>query len=635
IVNYSLEGKQQDQTGALKYSRGEAYKLAAQWLDKLGADVKASLQYLDDPLEYGFYGGGTVYRFHWDRMEQGYPVSNQGLDIVINATNGNLQSYYRNWGSTLQAKLPEAILEQSKADAAYQEQLPLLLQYQRFTKPGTEASEIRLVYRPLTGWFPSVGMDGKLLDNAGQPLDVGTLPKTQLVPAADKPYQKPAQLLTADEALAVALAVSGRKDQPNNVNCNEYGKETKTRTCEYSWNDQEKQSYYSVQVDLVTGLVVNLSGWDRSMDRSYMEKFVPKVNKEQAYQMGVDFIRQFRPDLAGTALGTVYEEKGYEGQIVNYRMQFQYTHEYVPIADRAATVQVDARTGTIRYFWSEASTEEKVEYPAVEGLITTEKAIASFLTHKGLELRWVTFYDYEPYLKESETAKEPETKLVWVPRTILPVEFIEAKTAALLDFRGRDVVELAKRPSDIDGHFAQREIELLWARGVFELTDGKFNPNEVATAADLARWLVLVRGLQPYLSYDYAMSFGGKGAAAENFQRSAEAPYLGAALQAGILLPEDFPTDADPAEPISRELFALWSIRAMGYAEIAKMENRIEMSFQDKATIGARYANAVALLDGLNVLQAEAFRPQAKITRAEAAQILFAVAARARMYPVW
>lgn len=206
---------------------------------------------------------------------------------------------------------------------------------------------------------------------------------------------------------------------------------------------------------------------------------------------------------------------------------------------------------------------------------------------------------------------------------------IDARTGALLDQRGRDLLDAAKRPADIAGHFAEREIELLWSQGILEVSDGQFNPDQAATAGDIARWLVMVRGMSPYGGYDFG--FGGERMASA-VAASPSGPYLGAALQAGIILPDELGPDTKPEAAVSRELLALWTARTMGYSAIAQMPNRIDMPFTDRAAIGAKCANAVALLYGLGVLKGDAatsFEPQRAATRGEAAKFLFAVASSA------
>lgn len=631
------------QSQELNYSRSEAYKLAADWIGKLAGDRRKDLRYNDDPLQYGFYGGGSSFTFHWDRMEQGYPVQYDGYDITIDARTGELLNFSQNWRSTAAFKLPESLLSQEKAYAAYTDQLPMQLQYQRYQKPGTDKGEWHLVYRPTTGW-PMVSMEGKLLDYQGQLIDFSKLGSTKLVPAADKAYVKPAKPLTPAEALAVAKAVTGRTDEPANLDCHEYGEaDTKVRGCSFNWYKEGDESSQDVQINVETGLVTNMGNWSR-MEPSNDAK--PVITEEQARAMVVEFIRKYRPDLAGKVLLSPPMQRPVDSTmpIRSYYISLQMTHNLVPVAGQAAQFDVNAMTGKIQYFWADGmQMNEKEPLPAQTDLIKATAATEAFLKAKGLELTWVGIMSQEDlkrsyYVPGMDAMANAEMTLVWAPKRNLPVEALDAKTGALYDYNGRDLVQAAIRPVDIDGHPAQREIELLWARGVFDLKDGKFNPDQTVTAGELAQWLVLARGLQPYMSYDYALNFAGRGGVAAKLESSAQAPYFGAALQAGILLPEDFDENTDPSAPVSRELFALWAVRAMGFGDIAKMENRIAMPFADQAKIGAKYANAVAVLHGMKVIKGDAttnYGPQDLLTRGDAAKVLFAVASRGRMYPFY
>lgn len=630
----------------LTYSRSQAFRLAAEWQAKLVPDQKEALRYVDNPLEYGFWGGNAAFQFHWDRMEKGYPVAGDGVDITIDARTGELQSFNLAWRSDLSVSLPKTILSQEKAEAAYQHQLPMQMLYRYYQKPATDKGEWKLVYRPFNTSYPMVNQEGKLIDYSGAPIDFARWSDLKLVPAAEKPYEKPAKPLTHEEALAKALALAGRKDTPNNIDCREEGEEQKRQSCHFSWYDEVKGGTLNIQVDMVSGLVVSYGNWENWATGSELEKPQAKFSAEQAKAIAIEFIRQNRPDLAGKALvapNRDYEEKLRlaAGETVrSYYFQFLMTRDYIPVHGREASVEVDAFTGAVRYFYGYMLEENTKEpFPALEGLIKQSDAIASFLTNQGLELTWVTFNSAEPYPVKGkpEGEAEPVTTLVWSPRRVFGIDMIDARTGVPYDYSGRDLIEAAKRPTDIDGHFAQREIELLWARGIFELKDGKFNPDQTTTAAELARWLVLARGLQPYMAYDFAGNFApmGKGVAAANLSQSTEAAYFGAALQAGILIPEDFTDDADPNAPVSRELYALWVMRALGYGEIAKMESRIEMPYADKAQIGGKYANSAALLYGLKITRGDAggkFSPQRSVNRGEAAQWLFAVASKGYSY---
>jgi|GEM_PF-1455844 len=649
IGNYDRYAEMNEQQAReLNFSRAEAKQKADEWLAKLAPDLKESLRFVDNPLQINYYGPGSVYTFQWDRMEQGYPVAGQGLTLNIDAQNGQLRSYYRSMDSRqLTYTLPESLLAQDKAEQAYREQLNMRLEYRYFYKPGTETGEWKLVYRPRTGWYPAVDQTGKLVGTGGQELKADQFKNRPLVPASDKPYAKPAKPMTREEALALAQAAAGRTDEPTSANYSEYGEEEKSMAWNFGWYTEGEmkmgEENTNVQIDVNTGLVVHFSSWGRYEPLKEDQK--PKFTEEQASTTAIEFVRQNRPDLAGNLL----MEPGYDRmymemeQIREYNFQFIQLKNYIPVGGRYVSVSVDAMTGAVRNFWgSNPADEEKQPFPKAEGLVKPEAVINAFLKHGGLELKWVTGYP-EMTMRYGKPMPDREgkivTQLLWSPKGQLPIESIDAKTGVPLDYSGRDLIEASRRPVDIAGHFAEREIELLWARGLFELKDGKFNPGSAVTVADMARWLTLARGMQPYPMYDFAMGFAGGGegarATATNLAKAAEMPYFGAALNAGIMLPEDFADNTDPAAPVSRELAALWVVRAMGHGEIAGMANRIEMSFTDKASIGAKYANAVAILEGLSVVKGGAdatFQPQRSTSRGEAAKLVFAVASKGRRY---
>ncbi|MDF2631031.1 MAG: S-layer protein [Symbiobacteriaceae bacterium] len=645
IMNYYTNSAATEEA-PLTYTRTEAYKLAAEWLGKLAPELKDGLRFVDNPLAYSYWGANASYSYHWTRMEQGYPVQNQGVDITIDARTGKLQNYSFNWDPEFKAELPKSILDKAQAEAAYRAQLPMRLTYRRYTKPGTDLGEWRLVYKPVTG-YPALSQDGKLIGYNGEPIDFTAMADLKLVPATAKPYVKPAQPLTPDEALAMAYAITGRTEAPTNMNCREYGEEAKEHTCNFDWYSPDSPGGY-LQIDLTTGLLVHMSNWAQYDPIPDPKKYEPKFSVTQAQKIAVEFLQKYRPDLAGKALIQPpseemmirYKEMG--EPIRSYNFQFLMTHEYIPVEGWQVGIEIDANTGDIRYFYgyNEMSANEKEPFPALTDLKKAEAAIDSFLTNQGLELVWQTQMPESYYMGKMPTVdaeKKSVTTLVWAPRAVMGIEAIDAKTGVPYDYEGRDLIEAAKRPTDIDGHYAQREIELLWARRIFDLKDGKFNPEQTISAAEAARWLVMAKGMQPYPMYDFAMSFAGagKGAAAENLSKSEAAAYFGAALQSGILLPEDFAVDADPNAPVTREQYALWTVRALGYGDIAKMEAKIEMPFKDQAAIGAKFANAVALLNGLKISSGDAagnFNPQAMVTRGEAAKILFAVASKSRMY---
>jgi hypothetical protein len=634
VVSYSKWSSTQEQALQLSLTRDEAKKMAEEWLAKLvPAEYRGSLRFIASPLNAGYWGG-TGYGFTWVRDVEGHPLSGDGVRISVDARTGEVSSYSLSWRPQVNLTLPEKRLSQAEAEAAYRKQVPLVLQYMRFTRPGTDDAEWRLVYRPLSDSFPLMNQDGVALSYNGEPVDLAALTKTRAVPAADKPYVKPAKPLEQSEALAVAQAVTGRAGAPNSANYSEYGDEVKRAAWDFSWvsepaaGEKAPRAEQRVRIDAETGLVTEFNNWAEIKPFEKDEQ-VP-VSLEQAQEKAIAFIRAHRPDLAGN-IQLVAEDRGPsikenpDFKPTEYGIRFQLLKNGIPVLGRDIQVSIDARTGEVRNFWSAWYDEKPGEsFPTPEPKVTAEQAMTAFFEQQGIEAAWVAFWSPE---RHEQTAPV----FVWQPTGKLPISAIDAQTGAPLDWSGRNLIEAQRYPSDIKGHYAEREIELLWARGVFDLQDGKFHPNDPVTVDDLARWIVLAGGMRPYVAYDFAKVELAAPRAAALASQSANAAYYGAAFQSGIILPEELEGIGNLYGSVSRELFALWATRAMGYGRIAKMGAQIELPFADKDQIGAKYRNAVAILAGLGIVSGDAnynFHPQQALTRADAAKILFAVSSR-------
>lgn len=635
IVSYSAWNSAQSDSLQLSVTRAEAKVKAEEWLNKLVSESdRKSLRYVESPLTANYWGGAT-YHFNWQYQVKGYPYQ-IGVRITIDARSGEMTDY--NGFTAPQGAdpvLPAKILTEAEAEAAYAQKLPMLLQYQRFMKRGTDESEWRLVYGPTSSGFPRMDQSGTLVGWDGKPLDLESLLKRTPVPASAEPYQKPEKALTQEQALAVAQAITGRKDAPMSSTYGEQGEETKRKSWDFNWtltgDGGKGEGQQSVSIDAETGLVLTYNSWTEDTQPFGKDEEAP-VSLEQAQQKAIAFIQAHRPDLAGNTQMLPADDTKYRGRDEYrpplYYLRFQELKNGIPLADRAFQISVDARTGEIRNFWygwEEGTMSEQLPKPTPS--ITAAQAMNVWMEQQGLEATWTSIWSPEKQTNSAPT-------LLWVPASTLSIRAIDAVTGAPLDDEGRNLIEAQRSPIDIKSHYAEREIELLWARGVFDLQEGKFNPDQAITADELSRWIILARGMRPFVAYDFmkaAEGMGGAGVRAAS--QSINSAYFGAALQSGIILPDELASLGDLQGPVSRELFALWAARAMGYSRLAKMEARIEMAFADKAEIGPKYQNSVAILAGLGIVSAGAdnkFNPAASLTRADAAMILFAVSAEGR-----
>lgn len=606
----------------LTYTMDEAREVAEAWFAKLvPADLQPGLRFVENTLNAGYWGG-TSYRFSWERVEQGYPVDGDGVSVAIDARTGDIIAYSLTWRDGLEFFLPEQILPREQAVDVLRRHLGMRLMYEYITEPGTDEGEWRLVYQPLSG-LPYVDQEGRAIGDDGEP--VKPAPDPVPVDFVQMPCRQPALPLDQETALQIARAAAGRTDPPARVGYSEQKGEPRAAEWSFTWSLDPQGELY-VTVDAQSGVLTYVYSWTAD-EEPLKENEEPPVSRQAAEATALAFLRTHRPDLAGRVqyLPLAEDPLAWPGtRPPTHSFEFEKLAGGIPLVGQRISVEVDVRTGEVRAFWA-ARDPEGEEFPAAEGAVGAEAATDAYLAARGLGLRWVSLWS--PELK-----RNLPPRLLWAPDNRVPVTSVDALTGAPLDYYGRDLIQASRRPSDIAGHPAEREIELLWSRGILDLEDGRFRPEEPATAGELARWIVLAEDLRPYPEAD----FGGMGAGdalARRLAGSAESPYFGAAMREGIILPADFPADFDPDGPVSRELFALWAIRAMGYGRVAAMDRAIEMPFTDAAQIGRRFANAVALLSGFGIVQGDAegrFRPQEPVTRGDAARILYAVTAEPR-----
>ncbi|MFH5183588.1 S-layer homology domain-containing protein [Paenibacillus sp. TAB 01] len=179
------------------------------------------------------------------------------------------------------------------------------------------------------------------------------------------------------------------------------------------------------------------------------------------------------------------------------------------------------------------------------------------------------------------------------------------------------VIRSDKSFADMNGHWAQQEIELLANKRIVEgQPDGQFAPNDSITRAEFAELLVRALGLpeatsQPSFSdVDSASWFSGA---------------VGAARQAGLI---DGYGDGtfQPDAHITREQMAVMIGRALAYAgKSPEADSGMLQTFADGSDIAGWAADAAAQAAGTGIIQGmagAAFAPEAEASRAQSAVML-------------
>ncbi|MDI6711389.1 MAG: S8 family serine peptidase [Bacillota bacterium] len=182
---------------------------------------------------------------------------------------------------------------------------------------------------------------------------------------------------------------------------------------------------------------------------------------------------------------------------------------------------------------------------------------------------------------------------------------------------------------DIAGHWAANDIALLAARGVFDgVVSGAFSPDRPATRAELAAFLVNLKGLAPVTPLQPTFS-----------DVPPTSRYYGAveaAARAGLMagLPDgSFKPDAT----VTREQMAAMLTRLAGPLGSGATGPVKAPAFADAAGIAPWAKNAVAEAAARGLMlgvAADRFAPKATITRAQAAAILARLGDRLGLFEV-
>jgi hypothetical protein len=593
----SIENYQYEEwgPGLPQVSQEEAERRAADWLARLAPGARAYL--VREKLPFYDAMPSMIYPFQYTWQVAGHPVRGAGAHLTINSRNGELQNWHlsRPEGKTI---LPPAILAEIEARAAFAK-LPLHLRYEVARDPSREGPYLKVIarekpeevegpkmmlaYQPPRSLYLTQGKTW--VDEAGQAVpDVG-LPAMKMVPPSEKPYTPPAMPLDRTKAEALAKQVVGIDRAPDQINFNWWGSR---RSYQFSWVDPEAGpkggEMASVSIDAVAGVVQTIYGVGG------ITTGTPRLTRAEAEKVAIRFIQENRPDLAGNLIYQVTASmSSMGGMMPSHEFQFSRQYKGIPIGSNEFYVSVDAVTGKVTSFYG-GEMDGKPILPEPEGVLAPAPLMAKLVDLSTLRLVWMPVIGADG---------EAVYHLVWALGQEVPVAYIEAQTGTFRDWDGTDVLRYRLPPTDVTGHWAEREVQSLFEQRIITVEDGKFKPNQPMTIGEAEAWLNRLDGPLPMMELDRGM----------------EKP--------GVAPGEPRP---DANQPISRETFARMVVLALGYEKIAAMPNTISMPFRDQAEIEMASRNAAAVLNGLGVVRGTPegdFLPKKSLTRAEAARILY------------
>jgi hypothetical protein len=171
---------------------------------------------------------------------------------------------------------------------------------------------------------------------------------------------------------------------------------------------------------------------------------------------------------------------------------------------------------------------------------------------------------------------------------------------------------------DVRGHWAEGYVHAFYFTGMVDgYPDGTFLPERILTREEFVKLLVLAAGHDPVSP--------GSATFADVDQYRWSYGYVEAGVEAGIVRPQDYGSNFDPAARLSRREMAVLLVRAAGQDALASSLTSAELPYNDLSGLpgwARGYVAAATQLGLMNGYPDGSFRPSETSKRSEAMTVL-------------
>ncbi|MGI6450182.1 MAG: YcdB/YcdC domain-containing protein [Desulfitobacteriia bacterium] len=603
-------GEKQDYKLPAK-TRTEVKSIATEIVKKLTGAKYSQLKFQEDqgiiPLD--LYGSPS-YSFRWQRTFNGIPVQSNGVNIQLNADNGQVISYNLDWDNLSLPAQNGAISSQKAAEAFSQNEM-LQLQYflpsaYRILAPGSK-EQVQLIYqlkpnslidafsgKPLVLnqelWLAGAGLDADIAARNESSLKK----EIPLTPEEQAEIDRNTTLLTQEQAIAAVkkwLTIPADCSlQTMNLRADSSRRDTKAWYFEWSSAAKDKRQNITARVDAANGELLSFNLYNSPIPLAENASEKPALTRDEAQKAAEDFLQKIQPAKfketrlkSDDSLASVIRP----GSSTSLTFTYERMVKEIAFPSNGISVTVDLLTKEITAYnlnwWS-------LSFPELTQAMPKNQAESTFLKGRPLVLTYILVSNNEG----------KEAKLVYQPALEGSVSnILDAKTGSFLDWQGKP---LNKEPqalkfTDISGLQAEKEIAALGLAGIFGEYGQSFKPENGLTVEAYLRALLMLNN------------------GAANYGLTPD-EVLKKARQAGWLK-----EDLTPSQNVSRELFSTIIVRYLGLEKIAALENIYRLEAEDADLLPAQAKGYVALATGLKIigLKDNKFNPGQTVTRAEAA----------------
>jgi hypothetical protein len=501
----------------LKVDRAAAGQIALEFIGEVAKPYKDQVLFNPD---YGVQllpplTGQVVHTLRYDRVVNDVPYVDNYIELSVDSE-GHVLNYMFVWEDKVKFPAADSKLTAAQADAklraAAKPQLTYLIPY---SEQGKKEPLLAYTLQPIavdaiTGETKSG--NGYYSPYYGNGSTISETPVSS-APLGEKPK---AGSLTEQQALAAAQAALKLPDNAE-LNGSDYREDysatddKSTAVWYFNWrtmkDGKEVGSAYA-SVNASTGVVLNFNKYSYSDTAAG----TPAISFDKAAELAVDTVKKHLPWLTHELYLVKPDPEQYKTyNTSNYYFSFIHRVHGAEVTYDQVNIGINAQTGEATNFDSYIN---PVAYPEqAPAVISKDKAIDSWLTYYRTQLTYRTIQTYswqgqpipvEKYqlmvaageIKEGDVKEEVTAELVYrlVPRLIEENVVLDAQTGQWKSMDTGEVTQLEKpKATDIEGHWAQRQLELMVAYKALDVKDGKVNPNATITRGELIKMLVLAR----------------------------------------------------------------------------------------------------------------------------------------------
>ncbi|WP_139996881.1 S-layer homology domain-containing protein [Paenibacillus paridis] len=631
-------------TYPLKVEREAAQQIALQFIQSIAADYKEQIQYNPD---YGVQlqpplSGEVVHSIRYDRLVHNIPYVDNYIEIEVDSE-GHIRRYSLQWDDTIIFPKVDAILTADEANAKLRAAAsPDLTYVVPYNMQGVKKPMLSYTLQPIS----IDAVTGELKDQsdgiyyrAGKVSDEPLSEK----PLGEKPNSSNITEQQAESAVKAAFKLPADAVLSGSNYSESHNDNTGTTDTYWSLNWTVKKEgkeigSASASVDGRTGAVRSFYAYTYNEQAESGSK---ALTLEQAMAAATAAVKKQLPWLTHELYLVKPDPKQYEDMSGSRQYYFSFVHKIhgAAVEYDNINVGVHARTGDIVNYDAYLS---NFAYPAkAPVLIKKEQAVESWLSFYRTQLTYRLVQQFvwngqpipiEKYktllaageLKGDDVLTTTEAELVYrlVPKLMDESVFLDAETGGWRNRETGEATQLEKpKANDIEGHWAQRQLELMVAYKALDVIDGKVRPNELVTRGELIKMLVLARSSGRNPGVFGAAESAAKASFDDVATDSRYFVYVESALQQNLIDVGD--GSFNPSGNVSRDEMAELIVRALGYNALANYDHIFKTTYKDSVQI--EHKGQAAIVVGLKIMSLSdgKFLPKKQVTRGEASVAFF------------